>query len=140
VEPATALRFSLPAEGRKGPEQKDKYMRKLTKFVAPALFAALTLGAVTPALAQHRTPQRTDQIRAQISELQQRVNRNDRRDRISQRESVALRRDVANLQATFRSYNRNGLNNAELRTLNARIDNIRTRLHIERRDWNNRRW
>lgn len=113
-------------------------MKKLTKIAAPALLAALVLGAASPAMAA--TPYRADQIRAQIQELQVRVDRRDNRNRISEREARALRNDVRNLQSTFRAYNRNGLNNAEMRNLNNRITNIRTRLHIETRDWNNRRW
>lgn len=118
-------------------------MTKLNKIAAPALLAALALGAASPAMAQHgyqHTPYRADQIRAQINDLQRRIERNDVRDHISEREARALRGDVRNLQATFRAYNRNGLNRGELRTLNTRIDNIRTRLHIERSDRDNRRW
>ena len=114
-------------------------MLKLKTIAAPALAAAMLIGAVSPAMAQ-RTPYRADQIRAQINELQRRVDRSDYRNRISEREARGLRNDVRDLQATFRAYNRNGLNNAEMRTLNHRIDNIRARLRIERRDWNNRRW
>lgn len=114
-------------------------MVKLNKIAAPVLAAAMLIGAVSPAMAQQRTPYRADQIRAQIADLQQRIDRNDGRNRISQRESAGLRRDVRNLQQTFRTYNRNGLNNAEVRALTARIDNIRTRLHIERRDRDGRR-
>lgn len=124
-------------------------MRKLNKIVAPALLAIALAGAASPAMAQYRDHRgsheqrghwNANQIRAQIAELDRRINRNDNRNRISEREAAGLRRDVRNLQSTFRAYNRNGLNNAELRTLNNRIDNIRTRLRIERRDWDNRRW
>lgn len=129
-------------------------MKKLNTIAAPALLAALVLGAASPAMAQNgyhrgdhgrggydqRTPYRADQIRAQINDLQRRIDRNDGRDRISEREARALRNDVRGLQATFRAYNRNGLDRREMAVLNQRIDNIRTRLHIEKRDWNNRRW
>lgn len=114
-------------------------MNKLNKIAAPALLAALALGAVSPAMAQ-RTPFRADQIRAQINELQNRITRNNWGGRVSAREAAGLRNDVRNLQATFRAYNRNGLDGREMSVLNTRIDNIRTRLHIEARDWNNRRW
>ena len=121
-------------------------MKKLNKIAAPALLAALVLGAASPAMAQnrhyndHRTPVRADQIRAQINWLQTRIDRRDNRDRISEREARALRQDVRGLQATFRAYNRNGLDRREMSVLNQRIDNIRTRMRIETRDWNNRRW
>lgn len=122
-------------------------MKKLNKILAPALLAALAFGAANPAAAQmgapmgRHTPMRADQIRAQINDLQMRIDRNQwGSQRISPREAAGLRNDVRNLQATFRAYNRNGLDGREMATLNGRIENIRTRLHIEARDWNNRRW
>lgn len=124
-------------------------MKTLNKIAAPVMLAALALGAVSPAMAQPRHPQshqqqrggyNANQIRAQIAELQRRIDRNDFRGRISERETRALRNDVRNLQNTFRAYNRNGLDRREVATLNNRIDNIRGRLRIESRDWNNRRW
>ena len=119
-------------------------MIKLNTIAAPALLAALALGAASPAMAQMgpgRTPLRADQIRAQIANLEMRIDRNQwGRGRISPREAAGLRNDIRNLRATFRAYNRNGLDRREMGVLNARIDNIRTRLHIEARDWNNRRW
>jgi hypothetical protein len=114
-------------------------MPKFSKIVAPALFAAMAVGAVSPAMARP-TPVRADTIRSEIVDLQMRVNRNDRRDHISPREAAGLRNDVRRLQALYRAYNRNGLSPAEYRTLQGRIDNIRERLHIERHDRDNRRW
>lgn len=116
-------------------------MRKLNKIAAPALLAALALGAGSPAMAQHRDHQwNGNQIRAQINELERRVERNDGRNRISPREAQGLRRDIRALRNQYQAFNRNGLDRGEIRTLNTRIDNIRTRLRIERRDWDNRRW
>ena len=115
-------------------------MGKLTRIIAPALFATLALGAVTPAAAQRYTPNRSEAIRNQIAELQRRVERNDSRDRISEREARGLRRDVYRLREQFRLSNRNGLSRNEYMTLNRRIHSIRERLRIERRDWDNRRW
>jgi len=114
-------------------------MRKLSKLLAPALLASLAVGAAVPASAAP-TPYRSDAIRNQIAELQRRVERNDRRDRISEREARGLRQDVYRLRDQFRAYNRNGLSRSEYRILTQRIDNIRMRLHIERRDWDNHRW
>lgn len=121
-------------------------MKKLNKIAAPALLAALVLGAASPAMAQNRhhndqrTPMRADQIRAQINWLQTRIDRRDNRNRISEREARALRNDVRQLQGTFRAYNRNGLDRREIGVLNNRIENIRMRMKVETRDWNNRRW
>ncbi|MET0251131.1 MAG: hypothetical protein ABW203_03035 [Novosphingobium sp.] len=136
-------------------------MRKLSKAVLAALVTTTALGAALPAQAQpypqdrrgdrydnnhdnrydqRRTPVRADVIRNQIAELQRRVERNDRRDRISEREAAGLRRDVYRLRDQFRDYNRNGLSNREIQVLDQQIDRIRARLHIERNDWDNRRW
>ncbi len=134
-------------------------MRKLTKIIVPALAALATIGSAGVASAQpyaahnapeqvqpgrydgrHHTPARAEAIRNQINELQRRIDRNDWRGRISDREARSLRNDVARLQRQFRSYNRNGLSNQEMRILQNRIDNVRTRLHMERNDRDNRRW
>jgi predicted RNase H-like nuclease (RuvC/YqgF family) len=79
-------------------------------------------------------------IRAQIDQLQQRIERNDGRDRISEREAAALRRDVYRLRLQFRDYNRNGLSQREAQVLQSRIHDIRQRLRYERRDRDGRRW
>lgn len=129
-------------------------MRKLPKIIIPALIAATMLGAAGTASAQpyggpitaghayperHSTPGRAQAIRAQLDELQRRVERNDRRDRISGRESAGLRHDIASVREQFRRFNRDGLNNREYRGLRNRIANIRSRLHMERGDWKDRR-
>jgi hypothetical protein len=114
-------------------------MHKLTKIVAPALFAVTAVGAVAPAFAAPM-PYRADTIRSQIADLQMRVNRNDYRNHISPREAAGLRGDVARLQDQYRAYSRNGLSPSEYRTLQGRIDTIRTRLQFERHDRDSRRW
>ena len=134
-------------------------MRKLSKITALALVAATAAGVAVPAQAQpypdHRYDRHDDRygrndrnwqggnaraIGAQIAELQRRVERNDSRDRISEREAAALRRDVYRLRQQFRDFSRNGLNPREARVLQDRIQDVRQRLRIERNDWDNRRW
>lgn len=113
-------------------------MRKLT-FILPAVAAAMAFSSVAQAQSGW-TPGRSNAIRNQIDELQRRVERNDNRNRISEREAAGLRRDVTDLRYQFRDYNRNGLSRMEWNRLQSRIDSIRVRLRIERSDWNNRRW
>lgn len=113
----------------------------MSKFTTTALIAAAgaaTLGAALPAAAA--TPARANAIRNEIAQLQNRVERADWRDRISEREARAIRQDVQRLRANFRAYNRNGLNNWEMRTLQQQIRSVRARLQFERRDRDNRRW
>ena len=114
-------------------------MKTPNKIVTATLGAALALGVAIPASA-YPTPQRANAVRAQIDNLQRAVTRNDRRDRISEREATAVRRDISGLQQTFRSYNRNGLSDGEFRTLQGRIQTVRARLRYERLDTDWRRW
>jgi hypothetical protein len=79
-------------------------------------------------------------IRAQIDELQRRVERTDIRDRISEREAASLRRDTWRLRQQFRDYSRNGLSRREAQVLQDQIQYIRQRLRFERRDDDGRRW
>ncbi|HET9630281.1 MAG TPA: hypothetical protein VFP14_12450 [Novosphingobium sp.] len=124
-------------------------MHKLTKIIVPALAAISALGTAGVASAQpyggydhgrawgnHQTPARAEAIRNQIAMLEQRVNRNDNRDRISEREAWGLRREVRDIREQFRMFNRDGLNDREFRILQNRIDRAKDRLHFERNDGN----
>jgi len=129
-------------------------MRKLSKIIVPALLAAGVLGSAGAASAQpyggpgyehrgdwgQRTPARAQAIRDQIRDLEQRVSRNDWRGRISDREAAGLRQDVRQLRDQFQYFNRNGLDNREMRTLENRIQQICGRLQFERHDRDGRRW
>jgi len=131
-------------------------MTKLSKIIVPALVAIAAVGTSGVASAQgypayghndrvdgrdfRGTPARTEAIRNEIRQLEQRVNRNDNRDRISEREAYGLRREVRAIADQFRSFNRNGLDNREFRNLQIRIDRVKARLQFERRDGDGRRW
>jgi len=130
-------------------------MHKFTRIAIPALAAIAALGTAGAASAQpyggpgygnrgdwghHQTPARAEAIRDQIAMLEQRINRNDNRDRISEREAWGLRREVQGIREQFRMFNRDGLNDREFRVLQNRIDRAKDRLHIERNDRDGRRW
>ncbi|WP_310533507.1 hypothetical protein [Novosphingobium sp.] len=131
-------------------------MFKFTKIAAPALIAAMAFGAAVPAQAQNYGQHNQGRdygynhnnngynngqgIEREITQLERQVNRGDNRDRISEREAAGLRRDVAQLRWTYRSYARNGLSSSEVRTLQNRIQNIRHRLQNERNDRDGRRY
>ncbi len=134
-------------------------MRSHTKVLISALVAGASLAAAVPAAAQGYSQQRYDDrydrgdrydnnqyrgnanaIARQIQQLQTRVNRNDGRDRISEREAAGLRPAVYDLNRQFRDYNRNGLTQRETRILQDRISQVRSRLQVERRDDDGRRW
>ena len=122
-------------------------MKKITALAASALMAATALGAAavpTAASAQvtirfgapgYWTPERSNAIRQQIWNLDRAIDRAARNRTISPREAAGLRRDVSRLRGQYQAYNRNGLNFQEVRVLQGRVNTIRTRLRLERADW-----
>jgi len=123
-------------------------MRKFTKIVAPALIAAMGIGAAASVPAEaapwnhnagRPTPARDANIRADINGLNRDIDRAAARRTISPREANGLRRQAVQVQRLYANYARNGLTPSEVRTLQNRVDQIRAALHMERRDWNNHR-
>ena len=132
-------------------------MSKFTKIAAPALIAALAFGVTVPAQAQHNQGRDYGYnhnnhsgynngynngrgIEREITQLERQVARSDNPDRISEREAAGLRRDVAQLRWTYRSYARDGLSSREVRNLQDRIQRIRHKLQNERHDRDGRRY
>ena len=116
-------------------------MRKLTKIVAPALIAAMGIGAAAvPAQAasharqdsrhdgQHGTPARNSNIRAEINSLSRDIDRAAARRVISNREAASLKRDTAEIQRLYATYARNGLTSRETSTLQNRVGRIQAAL------------
>ena len=138
-------------------------MRHMTKITALALAAATLLGSAGAASAhpgyddpgfgyggygprgsdyrdfEREAPYRSAIVYRQLEDIAYRVNRNDWRDRISEREADGLRRDIRSAQRQLRWFDRDGLDHREMRVLQARIDELRYRLHLERNDWDGRR-
>lgn len=136
-------------------------MTRLTRITTAALLTAALLGTAGAASAQSRdgygrgpdsyeserygsdwrreTAWRAGEIRNQLDDLARRIERNDRRDRISEREASGLRREVRAAREQFRWMSRDGLDHRELRHLQARVEHIRWQLRGERGDWNDRR-
>jgi hypothetical protein len=75
------------------------------------------------------------QIRQDINQLRQALNRSRSGSRLSEREWRGLRQDISRLQDLYSDYARNGLNRREVYTLEQRINTIRQRLRYERRDY-----
>jgi len=125
-------------------ENEEQTMRNFTKIAAPALIAAMGLGALVPAAQaapyeRHHAPARNADIRQEINGLNRDIDRAVARRAISQREATALRRDVAQVQRLYAQYARNGLTRNEARTLQNRVDRIEVALRAERRDRDHRR-
>ena len=109
-------------------------MRKL--LISAALAgAALTVAAPASAQAWRLNPVVSAQIRQDINQLDNQIARAQRRRAISPREAVSLRRDALQLRRTYVSYQRGGLNRAEVRNLQNGVNRLHTRLRLERRDW-----
>ncbi|WP_313435751.1 hypothetical protein [Novosphingobium sp.] len=123
-------------------------MRKIARFIAPALVAALGFSAVAPGIAEaaapHReaariTPNREARIRADISGLRNQIDRAAARRTISQREAQRLRNEATQIQRLHATYARGGLTSREVQTLQNRIDRVHAALHAERNDRNGHR-
>ncbi|GFE74139.1 MULTISPECIES: hypothetical protein [Novosphingobium] len=120
-------------------------MRKIARFIAPALVATLGLSAIAPGIAEaaapHReaariTPNREARIRSDIAGLRSQIDRAAARRTISQREAKGLRNDAAQVQRLHTAYARGGLTAYEAQTLEGKVNRIRGALHLERNDRN----
>ena len=112
----------------------------MRKFVLSIGLVAASIGAV-PASAQawRLQPNVRNQIQSDINQLDTQIQRATQRRTLSQREATGLRRDARQLQRTYNQYGRNGLTRAEVTTLEVRINTLRQKLRLDRRDWDGRR-
>lgn len=113
-------------------------MIRLNKLIAPALAAALALGAAVPASA---APWQQDarELRNQIVQLDRLIDRAEQRRLLSSREANQLERKVENLKDLHSRYARNGFTRAELRILVRRIDTVKRQVDREITDRDGRR-
>lgn len=119
-------------------------MRKFTKFFGPALIAAIGLSAVAPSIAEaapnrHVQAQRHYDIRADIAGLRAQIDRAAARRTISPREAAGLRSQATQIQRLHGQYSRGGLSRQETRILQDKVNRVYGALHMERRDYDNRR-
>jgi hypothetical protein len=112
-------------------------MRKLVVSIVIAS-AAVT---AAPATAQYwRLSQSVHrEIRQDINQLENRIERAADRRRISQREATSLLRDARHVRRLYRNYTQNGLTRREVADLEWRVNRVQQRLRMERRDWDGRR-
>ncbi|AOR78362.1 hypothetical protein QUC32_12685 [Novosphingobium resinovorum] len=119
-------------------------MRQFTKFIAPALIAVTSLGAIAPGIAEaapnrHVQAARHYDIRSDIQGLRANIDRAAARRTISQREASGLRRDVVDIQRLYGQYSRGGLSAQETRILGNRVNKVYASLRMERHDYDRRR-
>lgn len=112
----------------------------MRKFVLSIGLVAASLGAM-PATAQtwRLQPVIRNQIQSDIIQLDSHIQRASQRRTVSQREATGLRRDADQLKRTYNQYGRNGLTRGEVTALETRVNALRQRLRLERRDWDGRR-
>ena len=112
----------------------------MRKFIIPILVAATAIPAA-PAAAQYWRLSNSvhREIRTDINQLQNRINRSAARGTISRREANGLRRDAVELRRLYHYYSRNGLTRNEVARLELGINRLHMRLRLERRDWDGRR-
>lgn len=118
---------------------KENAMNKLTKIVAPALAASLALGAAMPAAAAGWDRHGGGfGVKQQIQQLDRKIEQAERRHLISRDEANRLDRNLNKVERLHSTYLRGGLNRAELRTLDNRIDAVERQLSREIADRNGR--
>jgi type II secretory pathway component PulJ len=120
-------------------------MKKFALLLAPALLVGLAAGAEAQMRNTYQQPRDwrmtntlNSDIRRDIASLRNDINRAESRRTISRREADRLRVYVRETQTTYARYNRNGLNWAEVRDLEMRVNRVRAALRYERRDWDGR--
>ena len=119
-------------------------MRKLLVSVA---LATATLAAV-PAAAQHhnsgwshRGPDQRAvfQLRQELGQVENRIERSARRGIISPREAFGLRRQASQVRFQLNRAGRNGLSGREFASLRVQVNRLEQRVRMERRDRDRRR-
>lgn len=89
--------------------------------------------------ASYLTPARNAEIRRDINQLDNRIQRAQANRAISPREAQGLRRDAREIKQTYNRYANRGLSVSEYRTLERRIATVNARLQIDKRDRDGRR-
>lgn len=105
-------------------------MRKFLIAAPMALAAAAML--TTPASAAPSTRYNSVQITKDISQLDRQIDRAQQQRSISSREANQLHRQVKQIQNLRVQYARGGYTNAELRTLDGKITNVKQQLRVVR--------
>ena len=89
--------------------------------------------------ASYLTPARNAEIRRDINQLDNRIQRAQANHRLSPREAQGLRRDARDIKQTYNRFANRGLSYSEYRTLERRIAVVNARLQIDKRDRDGRR-
>jgi len=107
-------------------------MTKLTRLTVSTLAASLALSVAVPASAA--TWHGREDLRAQIAQLDRKIDQAEKRHLISHREADRLEKKVDQLQQLHRNLARNGITRAEQRLLERRIDAVERQVARELND------
>ena len=99
--------------------------------IATPLALAAGIAFATPAAAQNYSPH---QMRAEIGQLHQQVERIGESRRFTNSEYRRMQNAVDLLEDTYRQYGRDGFDRREVAGLSERIDNVRARIRTQARD------
>lgn len=125
----------------------------MRKTIIALALSTMIAGAAAPAMARdndrypganraeasYLTPARNAEIRRDINQLDNRIQRAQANRAISPREAQGLRRDARDIKQTYNRFANRGLSVSEYRTLERRIATVNARLQIDRRDRDGRR-
>jgi hypothetical protein len=81
------------------------------------------------------TPQRSHQIRRELTNLDRTIDRAEARHRRSSQNARRLRRDVADIRRMHTRFSRNGLTSHQVRILQDRVNDVRRRLRMKQVNW-----
>lgn len=140
----------------------------MRKFLITAAVAAATVATAAPATAQYRgndqyrghdqhrgndhqrgwgqndyrgyNRQAIVQLRRELAQVENRIERAAQRRAISGREYQGLRREAQNIRERLHRASRDRISDREYANLSARIDRLEQRVRFERRDRDGRRW
>ena len=106
----------------------------MRQFILSAVIRSSVV-AVAPAAAQHRNNQyRPAGIEQQLDQIERRIDRLRDRRQISRQEAARLEQRAERIDRLHDRYRRGGLNRAEARDLQNRIQNLRGQIRWERAD------
>ena len=111
-------------------------MITIKHLVAPALLSLAAVGIALPATAA--TFSNGNDLRRDISQLNNQIGRMQATHRISGREAAKLDARVDRLGQAWRSYARGGFDRGEVRSLSAQIDAVKRDLARQTYDHNDR--
>lgn len=116
---------------------------RLATFAALVIVAAMAWSQADPSHAQTHSwrlqPRVQREIQNDINQLDAQISLAARRHIISRVDADALRIESGRIRRTFERSSRDGLDRREVADLEKQVNRVRTRLKLQRRQWDDRR-